>query len=98
MLLALVPAMIVIPQPDLGTGLVYVAIGFTVLFVAGTSWKQLTALVALFVVAIALVLAVAPGVGVHVLKSYQQQRLTAFLNPLAAERSKTRPAISSTSR
>ena len=42
MLLALVPAMIVIPQPDLGTGLVYVAIGFAMLFFAGTSWKQLT--------------------------------------------------------
>ncbi len=50
MLLALIPAMIVIPQPDLGTGLVYVAVAFTILFVAGTSWKQLTALVALFAV------------------------------------------------
>ena len=36
MLLALIPAMIVIPQPDLGTALVYVAVGFTILFFAGT--------------------------------------------------------------
>ena len=50
MLLALLPAMIVIPQPDLGTGLVYVAIAFMMLVFAGTSWKQLTALAALFVV------------------------------------------------
>jgi rod shape determining protein RodA len=81
MLLALIPAMIVIPQPDLGTGLVYVTIGFTTLFVAGTSWKQLLALVALFVVAVTFVLAIGPAVGVHVLKPYQTQRLTGFLHP-----------------
>jgi rod shape determining protein RodA len=81
MVLALIPAMLVIPQPDLGTGMVYVVVGFTLLFVAGTSWKQLTGLAALFLTAIALVLFVAPAVGVHVLKQYQVQRLTAFLHP-----------------
>jgi rod shape determining protein RodA len=81
MLLALVPALLVIPQPDLGTGLVYVAIGFSVLFFAGTSWKQLTGLVAMFIASIAIVLAGAPAVGVHLLKPYQVQRLTGFLNP-----------------
>jgi rod shape determining protein RodA len=81
MLLALVPAMIVIPQPDLGTGMVYVVVGFTILFVAGTSWKQLSALAALGGVSIAIVLAGAPALGVHVLKPYQEQRLTGFLNP-----------------
>ena len=81
MLLALVPAMIVIPQPDLGTALVYVVIGYMILFVAGTSWKQLTGLAALGAVAVAIVLAGAPALGVHVLKPYQQQRLTGFLNP-----------------
>jgi rod shape determining protein RodA len=81
MLLALVPALIVIPQPDLGTALVYVVIGFTILFVSGTPWKQLMALIALGAAAIAIVLAGAPALGVHVLKGYQQQRLTTFLNP-----------------
>jgi rod shape determining protein RodA len=81
MLLALIPALIVMPQPDLGTSLVYVAIGCMLLFVAGTSWKQLTALAALFVTAIVLVLAVAPALHVHVLKTYQMQRLTTFVNP-----------------
>jgi rod shape determining protein RodA len=79
MLLALLPALVVIPQPDLGTGLVYVVVGFTVLFVAGTSWKQLTGLAALFLASVAVVLFAAPAVGVHVLKPYQVQRLTAFL-------------------
>jgi len=81
MLLALVAALLVIPQPDLGTGMVYVAVGFTVLFFAGTSFKQIAALVAMFAVSIAIVLAGAPAVGVHVLKPYQVQRLTGFLNP-----------------
>jgi rod shape determining protein RodA len=81
MLLALVPALIVIPQPDLGTGFVYVIVGFTILFVAGTPWKQLTALVAVGAASIAIVLAGAPALGVHVLKPYQVQRLTGFLNP-----------------
>jgi rod shape determining protein RodA len=81
MLLALIPALLVIPQPDLGTGMVYVAIGFSVLFFAGTSFKQLAGLVAMFVASIAIVLAGAPALGVHVLKPYQVQRLTGFLNP-----------------
>jgi rod shape determining protein RodA len=89
MLLALIPALIVIPQPDLGTGLVYVAVAFTLLFVAGTTWKQLTALAALFAVAVTFVLAIGPAVGVHVLKPYQVQRLTGFLNPSHDPRDQT---------
>lgn len=81
MLLALIPALIVIPQPDLGTALVYVAIGFTILFVGGTTWKQITALIAVAVASVAIVLAGAPALGMHVLKPYQEQRLTGFLNP-----------------
>ena len=80
-LLALVPAMLVVAQPDLGSGLVYLAIVLAVLFVAGTKWTHFAALAALGAVAIALVLVAAPAVGVEVLKPYQQDRLTAFLNP-----------------
>jgi len=83
MLAALVPAMLVIAQPDLGSGLVYMVIAFTLLFVAGTSWRQLAALVALIVVSLTFVLAVAPLAGVHVIKPYQEERLTAFLHPSA---------------
>ncbi|MHB8691398.1 MAG: rod shape-determining protein RodA [Solirubrobacteraceae bacterium] len=81
MLLGLVPAMIVIPQPDLGTGLVYITITFLTLVFAGTSWKQLSALVAMFVTAIVFMLALAPALGFHVLKTYQKERLTTFINP-----------------
>jgi rod shape determining protein RodA len=81
MLAALVPAMLVIAQPDLGSGMVYVVIALTLLFVAGTSWKHLTALVALGAVSLTFVLVAAPAAGIHVLKPYQVQRLTAFLHP-----------------
>ncbi|HWC87632.1 MAG TPA: rod shape-determining protein RodA [Solirubrobacteraceae bacterium] len=89
MLLALGPALLVIAQPDLGTGMVFVAIAIMMLLVAGTSWKQLTALAALFVTAIVMVLIVAPSLGVHVLNSYQEQRLTGFLHPSANPQSQT---------
>jgi rod shape determining protein RodA len=81
MLAALVPAAFVIAQPDLGSGLVYMVIAFTLLFVAGTSWRQLTAIVALVLVSATVVLVAAPAVGVHVLKTFQEERLTAFLHP-----------------
>jgi rod shape determining protein RodA len=81
MLLALVPAMLVVAQPDLGSGLVYVAIALVVLFMAGTKWTHFAALAAIAAVAVAIVLAAAPAVGVEVLKPYQVNRLTAFLSP-----------------
>ncbi len=81
MLLALAPAMLVIIQPDLGSGMVYVVVGLAVLFVAGTSWKHFAALFALGLVSLTIVLAAAPAAGVHVLNPYQIDRLTSFLNP-----------------
>jgi rod shape determining protein RodA len=80
MLLAVLAAMIVIPQPDMGTGIVYICVGVAVLYFGGTSWKHLAALAVLFAAAIAIVLAVAPAFGVHLLKPYQVQRLTGFLH------------------
>jgi rod shape determining protein RodA len=81
MLATLVPAMLVIAQPDLGSGLVYVTIALTLLFVAGVPWKHLAGLLALGATAIALVLVVAPAAGVQVLHGFQTERLTAFLHP-----------------
>ena len=81
MLAALLPAMLVIAQPDLGSGLVYLTIAVTLLFVAGVPWRHLAGLLALGAAAIALVLVVAPAAGVTVLKPYEVERLTSFLNP-----------------
>lgn len=89
MLLALGPAALVMLQPDIGTASVYVAIAFVLLFVAGTPGRQLGGLLALFGVAIALVLVAAPAVGVDILKPYQVDRLTGFLSPSSDPRDVT---------
>jgi rod shape determining protein RodA len=83
MVLGLVPTMLVIAEPDLGSALVYVAGTLAVLFVAGAPWKHFAALGALFAVALTLVLVAAPMAGVQVLEPYQVDRLTAFLHPSA---------------
>jgi rod shape determining protein RodA len=80
-LLALIPAILVVAQPDLGSGLVYLAILGAILFIAGTPWTHFAALGGLAAVAIVVVLIAAPAAGVEVLKPYQKDRLTAFLNP-----------------
>jgi rod shape determining protein RodA len=81
LLMGLIPAVLVILQPDLGTGLVYGVVTLTVLFIGGISWTHFAALGGLAVAAVACVLLLAPAVGAPVLEGYQQERLTAFLNP-----------------
>jgi rod shape determining protein RodA len=81
MVLAAIPAMLVVAQPDLGSGMVYIVIAGAVLFVAGTKWTHFLALGTLLVTAIVVVLIAAPSAGFHVLKPYQVDRLTAFVNP-----------------
>ncbi len=85
-LLALVPAMLVIAQPDLGSGLVYLAILLAVLFVAGTPWTHFAGLAGIATVAIVVVAVAAPAAGFQVIKPYQMDRLTAFLNPTSDPR------------
>jgi rod shape determining protein RodA len=81
MLLAVIPAILVVAQPDLGSAMVYIAIALTVLFVAGTKWTHFAALGVLATAAVVLTLVAAPAVGIQVLKPYQVDRLTAFLHP-----------------
>jgi rod shape determining protein RodA len=81
LLAAIVPAMLVVVQPDLGSALVYMAIAVAVLYVAGTKWTHFVVLGALATGAVAVVLVGAPAVGVQVLKPYQVDRLTAFVHP-----------------
>jgi rod shape determining protein RodA len=81
MLLAVIPAMLVIAQPDLGSGFVYITIALALLFVAGVKWTHFVALGVLGAAAVTLVLVAAPAAGVQVLKPYQVHRLTAFVHP-----------------
>jgi rod shape determining protein RodA len=83
MLLGLIPTMLVMLEPDLGSALVYVAGTLALLFVAGAPWKHFAALATLFAVAVTGVLLIAPMAGVEVLKPYQVDRLTSFLHPSA---------------
>jgi rod shape determining protein RodA len=86
LIVALIPTIFVIAQPDLGSGLVYMTIACMMLFVAGTSWRHLAALAALVCVSIAFVLVAGPAIGIQVLKPYQVERLTAFIHPAATQK------------
>jgi rod shape determining protein RodA len=83
MVLGLVPTMLVIAEPDLGSAMVYVAGTLALLFVAGAPWRHFAALGTLLAVAVTIVLVAAPMAGVEVLKPYQVDRLTSFLHPSA---------------
>ena len=67
---------LVLIQPDLGTSLVFGAIVFGALYVAGASLRWLT------VSAIGVV-AMVPVVWAYLLKDYQKQRLVSFMDPTA---------------
>lgn len=79
--LGLAPAALVFLQPDLGTSLVYGAITLAVMYVGGVPWTHFAVIGAALVALVALVLAIAPAIGTPILKGYQQERLTSFLDP-----------------
>ncbi|HEV8645068.1 MAG TPA: rod shape-determining protein RodA [Burkholderiales bacterium] len=72
-LLVLVPVLLIVLQPDLGTALLVTAAGFFVLFLAGLSWKILVGLV------------LAGGASLpflwSMLHDYQRQRVLTLLDP-----------------
>lgn len=69
------PVLLVLAQPDLGTGMVFVAIWFAMAVAARVRWQYLAGLVGSVVVMIPLI--------IPRLKPYQQQRITTFLDPTA---------------
>lgn len=79
--LALAPIVLVFLQPDIGTALVYAAALAAALFLGGVRWPHLAVVGATALVVAVSVLWVLPAAGVHVLKPYQTERLTAFANP-----------------
>jgi rod shape determining protein RodA len=74
---AAVPLALVYKQPDLGTALVLAVVLIVMLIAGGAKALHLAALLAIAVVGIVAVLQLG------VLKQYQKDRLTAFLNPAA---------------
>jgi rod shape determining protein RodA len=89
LLMGFVPALIVVVQPDLGTSVVYVVITLAVLFIAGVRWTHFALLGGVLIAAVTAVLVIAPAIGHPVLKGYQQERLTSFLNPSSDPRDAT---------
>ncbi len=87
--LALLPILLVFIQPDIGSALVYVAALGALLFVAGVRWPHLVVLWSIAGIGIALVLWLLPAAGTDVLKPYQKNRLTGFLNPSQDPRGST---------
>jgi rod shape determining protein RodA len=73
MLIILVPAVLVLKQPDLGTALIICAVGFTQILFAKVRWKTLAIL---GIVAIGGATFAYPH-----LKPYQRKRVETFLNP-----------------
>jgi rod shape determining protein RodA len=79
--LGLAPAALVFIQPDLGTGIVLVAIALTILFVSGIPWQHFAAIGAAAALIAGGADVVGSAAGIQFLHGYQQDRLTAFLHP-----------------
>ncbi|MBS0291851.1 MAG: rod shape-determining protein RodA [Proteobacteria bacterium] len=84
--LLMIPVGLIMKQPDLGTALLVMAAGLSVIFFAGLPWKLVAPPVLLGVVGIALVVWFEPrlcadGVRWPVLHDYQQQRICTLLDP-----------------
>lgn len=85
-LLLVVPVGLIMKQPDLGTSLLVLAAGMSVIFFAGLPWKLIVPPVALGLVGIALVVGFEPqlcadGMRWPVLHDYQQQRICTLMDP-----------------
>ncbi len=70
------PLVLVLLQPDLGTSLVFGAVLVGMLFMSGASLRWLGAMAMGVVAAL-------PFIWTYVLRDYQKERLTSFLDPLA---------------
>jgi rod shape determining protein RodA len=84
--LLLVPVLLVMKQPDLGTALLILAAGFYVIFFAGLSWRLILPFLVLGLAGIAALvwsepMICAEGVRWPVLREYQQHRVCTLLDP-----------------
>jgi rod shape determining protein RodA len=84
--LLIVPVGLIMKQPDLGTSLLVLAAGLSVIFFAGLSWRLILPPVLLGLVAVLLLIIFesdlcASGVRWPLLHDYQQQRICTLLDP-----------------
>jgi rod shape determining protein RodA len=81
-----VPIGLILKQPDLGTALLVMSAGLSVIFFAGLSWKLIAPPVVLACIGVALLVAFegqlcADNVNWQVLHEYQRQRICTLLDP-----------------
>ena len=69
-----IPAALIAVQPDLGTAILVAIAGLVVIFLAGISWRLITILVAMLMVA-------APVMWSFVLHDYQKRRIITLFDP-----------------
>ncbi|WP_150696349.1 rod shape-determining protein RodA [Pandoraea terrae] len=86
LLLLGVPVGLIAKQPDLGTGLLVVAAGLYVIYLAGLSWKLILPVLIAGVLGIGTILALEdricqPEVEWHILHDYQKHRVCTLLDP-----------------
>lgn len=81
LILGLAPAALVFLQPDLGTSLVFGVATLAVMYFGGVPWTHFAVIGGVLTALVALVLVVAPATGFPLLKGYQEERLTSFLDP-----------------
>ena len=79
-LMILLPTMLVLRQPDLGTSLLLVTGGGLIMFLAGVHWAYFAAVIASGIALIAAVFQ-SRGTEWQLLKDYQFRRIDTFLNP-----------------
>jgi rod shape determining protein RodA len=84
-LLAL-PIALIVRQPDLGTAILVLSAGMSIIFFAGLSWKWIVPPVLLGVLTVVLIVGFEPqlcadGVRWPVMHDYQQQRICTLLDP-----------------
>ncbi len=81
-----VPVALIIKQPDLGTALLILAAGMSVIYFAGMSWKLIVPPIVLGLIGVVLIVVFEPtlcadGMRWPVLHDYQQQRICTLLDP-----------------
>ena len=81
-----VPVGLIMKQPDLGTALLVLAAGLSVIFFAGLSWKLIVPPVIIGLVAVSLIVGFesqlcADGFDWRILHDYQKQRICTLLDP-----------------
>jgi rod shape determining protein RodA len=85
-LLLMLPVGLIMKQPDLGTSLLVLAAGLSVIFFAGLSWKLVAPPLILGLLGVTLLVVFEPelcaeGVNWPLLREYQQQRVCTLLDP-----------------